>query len=157
MADFIKNRKFYLRILVMISKYKIHILCYYTSLSFSSINCCRNNRDQYYVSILQTDYDSNQSFCRRVPFGEGGISQMLLFLFTCFICLSPYHQALSIYTSLLHSVIFQVDANRTKEAVFEDLEKVFDSWIGDHGSDSYIVVCDECNRNTVTICPHIKH
>ena len=60
----------------------------------------------------------------------------------------PYHQ---------HSFIFQVDANRTKEAVFEDLEKVFDSWIGDHGSDSYIVVCDDCNRNTVTICPHIKH
>merc|ERR1712241_933714 len=51
----------------------------------------------------------------------------------------------------------RVNANRTKEAVFEDLEKIFDSWIGDHGSNSYTVVCDDCNRNTVTMCPHINH
>ena len=143
MADYIKNRKFYLFFSYNI---KIHILCTmraWVSAAFilgyiSEINMCS-------VSILSTDYDSTQTFCRRIPFGEGGIFQTLLYIFTCFF----------LYSSLY--IMFQVDANRTKEAVFEDLEKVFDSWIGDHGSDSYIVVCDECNRNTVTICPHIKH
>ena len=40
--------------------------------------------------------------------------------------------------------------------MFSDLEKVFDSWVGEHGADYYTVVCDECNRNTVTLCPHLS-
>ena len=53
-------------------------------------------------------------------------------------------------------ITLKVNANRSKEAVFKDLEKIFDGWIGEHGENSYTVVCEECNRNTVTYCPHLN-
>jgi len=48
-----------------------------------------------------------------------------------------------------------VNANRKKEEVFLDMEKIFDCWIGEHGQNSYTIVCEECNKNTVTKCPHL--
>ena len=50
----------------------------------------------------------------------------------------------------------QIKGDRSKDAVFSDLEKVFDSWVGEHGAACYTVVCEECNRNTVTLCPHLS-
>ena len=49
----------------------------------------------------------------------------------------------------------QINSTRNKEEVFADLVKVFDSWIGDLGDNHYMIVCEECNRNTVTICTHL--
>ena len=49
----------------------------------------------------------------------------------------------------------QIKGDRSRDAVFSDLVKVFDSWVGEHGADCYTVVCEECNRNTVTLCPHL--
>ena len=51
--------------------------------------------------------------------------------------------------------LWQIKGDRSKDAVFSDLVKVFDSWVGEHGADCYTVVCEECNRNTVTLCPHL--
>ena len=59
------------------------------------------------------------------------------------------------YKSQYNWMQLQVDANRSKEAVFHDLEKIFNDWTGEHGDNSYVVVCDDCNRNTVTKCPHL--
>ena len=35
-----------------------------------------------------------------------------------------------------------------------DLEKIFDGWIGEHGTNSYIVVCEECKR-LFSACPRV--
>ena len=55
---------------------------------------------------------------------------------------------------LIPTSYIQVNSGRGKEDVFVDLEKIFDGWIGEHGTDSYIVVCEECNKNTTTVCCH---
>jgi len=63
---------------------------------------------------------------------------------------------------IIHSIgrkwpnsIKRIDANRSKEEIFEDVEKIMDTWVGIHRESNYIVLCDECNRNTATCCPHL--
>eukprot|EP00092_Neocalanus_flemingeri_P010833 GFUD01011665.1.p1 GENE.GFUD01011665.1~~GFUD01011665.1.p1 ORF type:complete len:216 (+),score=69.55 GFUD01011665.1:25-672(+) len=46
-----------------------------------------------------------------------------------------------------------VRADRSKEEVFADIEKIMDNWVGIHGECNYVVLCDQCNMNA-TICVH---
>ena len=43
--------------------------------------------------------------------------------------------------------ITQIDANRSKEEVFEDIEKIMDTWVGIHRECDYVVLCTNCNMN----------
>ena len=46
-----------------------------------------------------------------------------------------------------------MNADRSKEEVFDDIEKIMDLWVGIHKESDYIVLCSECNMNA-TICIH---
>ena len=51
-------------------------------------------------------------------------------------------------------ICFQVNADRSKDAVFDDIEKIMDVWVGIHKESDYVVLCHECNRNMESICKH---
>ena len=51
-------------------------------------------------------------------------------------------------------ICFQVNADRSKDAVFDDIEKIMDVWVGIHEESDYVVLCQECNRNMESICKH---
>ena len=50
-------------------------------------------------------------------------------------------------------MLIQVKADRSKEDVFEDIEKIMDVWVGIHDQSNYVVLCDQCNMNA-TKCEH---